>query len=106
MKTICTIEEFEDFYVLYTLEEFDKCETSVTYALNKKGIKLKNRVRPVLEHEATCSIVDLEEQTCSCPAFTMRPKQGACKHLKSLNFAVEKNLLQLFLEQQTEGYEL
>jgi hypothetical protein len=103
-----TVDEFSKFIELYKVSIWDHCpETGkVTYQFEKVGIQLKSSIRPVKEHEVSCNIVDLDDQTCSCEAFTRRHQQGVCKHIKCGNFAKQNNLMKELLEMWKPAYEL
>lgn len=82
-------ESVEDFNKLYQLEPYDNGVILCT----KRGIKTKKGVRPCYSHEVASYPVDLEDNTCGCDAFRMRPNQGDCKHLKNVKYGKALGLL-------------
>lgn len=92
---IATIDEFEEFSRLYSVEDYDVNEVSESYLVKKTGVRLKSGIRALKPHEEASYVVDIKDQTCSCEAFNRMHSRGACKHIKPLNFAKKHNCLDL-----------
>lgn len=97
----CTEEEFYTMARLYKVAKYDRG----SYMLTKMGVQLKKGIRKPYSHEEAGYITDFELQTCSCEAYRLRPHQGACKHLKFVNYAIQNNWMEALLKLTNEDFE-